>query len=218
MLTSDGAVEEEPIGLVIVWLLAALAGSVDACGVSLLTDLYVSFMSGNTTSLGAALAKADWPRAGLIASIIAAFVGGAASGEVIARLVGRLHLPVVILSVAGILGVALAVPSASILALTFAMGALNAAMQRAGNVKVSITYVTGTLVKFGQGLGRLLCGEMRDWTWLKQAVPWSGLLAGAVAATLALASYGGRTLIGPPFAALALAAATWFAQLRTKPP
>ena len=34
-----------------------------------------------------------------------------------------------------------------------AMGILNAAMHRAGAVGVSLTYVTGVLVKFAQGLG-----------------------------------------------------------------
>ena len=36
--------------------------------------------------------------------------------------------------------------------MAIAMGALNASMHRAGKMGVSVTYVTGTLVKFGQNL------------------------------------------------------------------
>ncbi len=42
------------------------------------------------------------------------------------------------------------------------MGLLNAAMHRAGATGISLTYVTGALVKFGQGLGSLLCRRQED--------------------------------------------------------
>lgn len=200
--------DDETIGLVVVWFLAVLTGAVDVCGVSLLKDLYVSFMSGNTTSLGVALAKADWARVALIAGIIAAFVGGAAAGTIVATLAGRRHLTVTILLVGVILVIPLAAPGAAIAAMTFAMGALNAAMQHAGPVQVSVTYVTGTLVKLGRGLGHLLCGELKDWAWLEQAVPWTGLLAGAAGMSLLLAQYGGRTFAALPVASALLALAT----------
>ena len=203
--------ENKPAGLVIVVLLAALAGAVDACGVSVLKDLYVSFMSGNTTQLAAAVARADWPRAGLIAGIVALFVAGAIAGTVAATLVGRHHLPVVLTLVGGVLAVPLAAPGAVIPALTFAMGMLNAAMQHAGTVKVSITYVTGALVKLGQGLGLLLCGQSRDWAWLEQGVPWIGLVLGAAAATLGLPRFGAGVFAALPAAALLIAGATWLA-------
>ena len=203
--------DNEAVGLVIVWLLAALAGSVDACGLTLLKDLYVSFMSGNTTSLGLALARPDWPRAALAAGIVATLVGGAAAGTVVATLAGRRHLPVVILFVAAVLAAPLAHPAATVWAMTSAMGALNAATQHAGPVQVRVTYMTGTLVKLGQGLGRLLCGSQKDWTWLQQAVPWTGLLAGAFAASLLLARYGERTFPALPIAAAGLALTTFAA-------
>ncbi len=43
--------------------------------------------------------------------------------------------------------------------MVLAMGALNAAMHRAGKVAVSLTFVTGTLVRFGQGFGDFLAGR-----------------------------------------------------------
>jgi uncharacterized membrane protein YoaK (UPF0700 family) len=59
-----------------------------------------------------------------------------------------------------------------------------------GETAVSLTYVTGTLVKFGQGLGQTLCGRPGDWGWLLQAPMWLCLLAGGTAAAAARAYVG----------------------------
>ena len=59
------------------------------------------------------------------------------------------------------------------------MGALNASMHRAGNIPVSLTFVTGMLVEFGRGIGDLLTRPSSELKWLGQAVPWLGLIAGA---------------------------------------
>jgi uncharacterized membrane protein YoaK (UPF0700 family) len=197
--------DDEPAGLAVVWWLAALAGAVDASGVSMLKDLYVSFMSGNTTSFGIAIAQADWSRVGLIAGILAAFVGGAATGTMAAIAVGRYHLPIIVVIVAAMLAVAAAVTEVAVLTMTFAMGVLNAAMQHAGQVNVSITYITGALVKLGQGMGLILCRRAKDWAWLKQAVPWSGLLTGAVIATFSLIHHRDLTFDALPVAAVSVA-------------
>ena len=66
--------------------------------------------------------------------------------------------------------------------MVLAMGALNASMSRVGSTKVSLTYVTGTLVKVGQGLGRLVSGQGAGTGWLLQAGMWVCLLLGATAA------------------------------------
>ncbi len=197
------------LGLLLVWWLAALAGAVDASGYFLLKGLFVSFMSGNTTMFGIALAHMDVARSLTIAGVILAFVFGATTGSVTTVLAGRRHLAVIVFCVAVLLMVPPLVPVAAVPALAFAMGLLSAAMQHAGQVKVSVTYVTGTLVKLGQGLGLYLCGRARDWTWLEQAVPWTGLLAGAIAATASLGWYGGRSLIYLPFLALLVAFVAW---------
>jgi uncharacterized membrane protein YoaK (UPF0700 family) len=57
--------------------------------------------------------------------------------------------------------------------MAFAMGALNASMHRTGNIPVSLTFVTGMLVRFGQGLGKLLIRRATGWNWLAQAAPGS---------------------------------------------
>jgi len=49
--------EAEACGLVLAGLLAGLAGMVDAIGYLHLSGLFISFMSGNSTQLAAALGK-----------------------------------------------------------------------------------------------------------------------------------------------------------------
>ena len=71
------AISDKRVGPLIVCRLAAPAGAADACRFFLLKDLYVSFMSGNTTSMAAAFARGDFARVRLIGGIIAAFVAGA---------------------------------------------------------------------------------------------------------------------------------------------
>ena len=165
-------------------ILAFLAGVTDVYGLHRLDGVFVSFMSGNTTSLGIALGDADWSRAELIGGIIGLFVIGAFSGAVIGEIAGRHHAPAVVTAVAVLLVLPILVPSLTVATMVTAMGALNAAMTRIGAVGISLTYVTGTLVKFGQGLGRALCGKPADWSWGWQAAMWTCLLAGAVSATL----------------------------------
>jgi uncharacterized membrane protein YoaK (UPF0700 family) len=205
------AITDKRVGLLIVCCLAALAGAVDACGFFLLKDLYVSFMSGNTTSMAAALARGDFARVGLIGGIIATFVAGTAAGTVVGELAGSRHVPVVILATALVLVVPAAAKPWSIHAMTFAMGTLNASIHQAGSVEVTVTYVTGTLARLGRGLGLLLCGQVRDWAWLQQAVPWLGLVGGAALATLSLIRVGDVTLLALPVAAALIGAASWLA-------
>jgi uncharacterized membrane protein YoaK (UPF0700 family) len=70
-------VVEAARGLVLAVMLAALAGMVDVIGYLHLSGLLVSFMSGNSTQLAAALGKGDLAGAATIAELIALFVLGA---------------------------------------------------------------------------------------------------------------------------------------------
>ena len=70
------------------------------------------------------------------------------------------------------------------LVLGTSMGALNAAMNKVGGASVSLTYVTGALVKFGQGAGNWLTGRRADTSWLLQAPMWASLLAGSIVAVM----------------------------------
>lgn len=163
---------------------AFLAGATDIYGLTRLKDVFVSFMSGNTTLLGMALGDGHWPRAGLIAGIIALFVAGAAAGAALAERSGRLHAAVVMTAVAGLLAVPLIHDAWTVPVLALAMGMLNETMGRVGSTGISLTFVTGALVKFGSGLGQWLVGRGEGWGWVVHGPLWLSLLAGAIAATL----------------------------------
>ncbi|MBV9811718.1 MAG: DUF1275 family protein [Acetobacteraceae bacterium] len=184
--------------------LAFLAGATDFAGFSRLGNLFVSFMSGNTTMLGIAIGGGDGARAALILGIIAQFVLGAALGAALERASGRRHPSVVLCVVLVLLAAPLLLPHWTVSALVVAMGALNAAMSRVGAATVSLTYVSGTLVKFGQGLGRVLSGAPVEWTWIWQLPMWMSLLAGVATAKLAQPILGAGALWPLPVVTLLL--------------
>jgi uncharacterized membrane protein YoaK (UPF0700 family) len=173
--------EHRTRGLALAACLAGLAGMVDGIGFLRLGHLFVSYMSGNSTQMAVAAGRLRLDEARSILVLIGLFVLGAAGGQVLAHLAGRRHLPVVLMAVMALLAAAAALGTAP-KPMVLAMGALNSAMHRAGDVSVSLTFVTGTLVRFGQGLGDLLLGRTGGWVWAVQAVPWLGLVAGAVLA------------------------------------
>jgi uncharacterized membrane protein YoaK (UPF0700 family) len=172
------------LSLMLAGLLAALAGIVDAIGYLHLQGLFISFMSGNSTQLAAALGQGDLAEAVAIAELIALFVLGSAAGQVIAVFTGRWHMTSVLIAVAILLAIA-ATSAAAPEPMVIAMGALNASMDRAGNIPVSLTFVTGVLVRFGRGLGNFLTRRATGWSWLEQALPWVGLMVGAIIGAVA---------------------------------
>src|SRR5258708_35334968 len=145
----------EARGLVLAALLSALAGFVDVIGYLHLSGLFISFMSGNSTQLAAPLGQRDLAEAATIAELIALFVLGAATGQVLAGFTGRRHMTCVLIAVALLLAIAAALGTAPE-PMVFAMGILNASMHRAGSIPLSLTLVPGLLVRFGQGVGDFL--------------------------------------------------------------
>ena len=173
---------------------AFLAGYTDVYGLAHFHHLFVSFMSGNTTMLGVALGRADFTVAGPIVGLVALFVAAAAAGAALDVAAGRHRATAVSLVVSGLLAAPLLVPAFTGSALVSAMGILNAAPSHVGATSVSLTFVTGTLVRFGHGLGRTLCGRPEGWRWLLHLPIWLSLLAGAVSASLTQGMLGANEL------------------------
>ena len=188
--------------LLLAGLLAALAGMVDVIGYLHLNGLFVSYMSGNSTQLAAALGQGNLAAAAIITKLVVLFVLGAAAGQVLAGATGEWHMSWVLAAVAILLTIA-GLSTTAPEPMVFAMGALNASMHRAGNVPVSLTFVTGVLVRFGQGLGDFLTRRSRDLKWLAQAVPWLGVIAGAIIGSAAFMRIG-EAVIWVPVALAAL--------------
>lgn len=172
--------------------LAALAGYVDAIGFIQVGGFFVSFMSGNSTRLAVGVMHhaADWMKAG---GLIAAFFLGVIAGSLAGRLANRRHRAVLALVAAvlalGAAGAELgwALPSALLLA--FAMGAENATFERDGEVRVALTYMTGTFVKAGQRIAGALVGEDRK-AWIPHMALWLALMSGAVLGAAMQAYFG----------------------------
>ncbi len=179
------------------WLLAGVAGMVGAVAFLHSAGYFVTFMTGNTER-----AVVSWfdvsntqkvAGAGAVAAIvlIAAFVVGVWAASFCRRRYweNHPHGPTV-LTTAGLLvaaGLDFAydgfdepeVRFVPIVVITFAIGALNTSFVKNGEVSVPLSYVTGTLVKLGQGIERHLTGGGTVYDWLGYAMVYVGFLAGA---------------------------------------
>lgn len=196
--------------------LAGLAGFVDAAGFLSAHGYFVSFMSGNTTRLGVNLAL-DWRHALIPALLIAGFVVGVAGGSIAGLSAGKRRKPAVLALVATLLALAalareLGQADLALGGMVLAMGALNNTLQRNGEVAVGVTYMTGTLVRLGQGIAARLTGASRG-NWLVYLVLWTGLAGGAVLGAWVEVRSGALTLwLAAGFAALLIAPALRLAQ------
>lgn len=187
---------------------AALAGYVDATGFLSANSYFVSFMSGNTTRLGVDLV-ANPHTAVLPALLILGFVVGVFGGALLAAKAGQQRKFAVLSLVAALLaGAAVAGRSAELelamALLVLAMGALNNTFQRDGEVSVGLTYMTGALVRFAQGLAAKVLGNGGA-GWESWLMLWLGLALGAVAGAFALLTWPAYALWLPALWALVLA-------------
>lgn len=193
--------------------LSALAGYVDAVGFIQLGGFFVSFMSGNSTRLGVGIAEDTQP-ALLAAGLIGTFVTGVALGTFAGRAAGRHRRPVVLLLVAALLALGawagmIGLGGLASVGMVLAMGAENAVFEQNGEVRIGLTYMTGTLVKLGQRLADAALGGA-PLAWLSYLLLWLGLVAGAVAGALLYPRLGLDALWIAAAAAALLAIAAWW--------
>jgi len=177
-------------------VLAGFAGFVDGFGFSYLGGFFVSFMSGNTTRASVELVAGAWDGALLAGSLIVSFVIGAMAGTVFSGTrhgETRVLLTITVaLTVAALVAFADWRPAVGML-LAFAMGAKNMVFARGGEVAFGVTYMTGALVKIGQGIVTALQGGERD-AWVRHLIMWLSIAVGAVAGTASFAVLGGGAL------------------------
>lgn len=194
--------------------LAGLAGWVDATAFVRFARTYVSFMSGNSTALAAAVSGTDSPRLVLLASVLLAFVAGVIAGESIAIAAGRrrhaaaLVGEAAVLATAGVTALPAGAPFVPTVLLAFALGIQNAALHSAGGLKVALTYVTGTLVRLGRAITAALVRRGKWRAALPHAFLWLGLMAGAVAGAAVARVSAALSIFLAAMIALAIAAVT----------
>ncbi|MBS0480180.1 MAG: DUF1275 family protein [Proteobacteria bacterium] len=192
------------------WLaaaLAALAGYVDATGFMGSGGFFVSFMSGNSTRLGIGLAR-DMALAAGAFGLIAAFVAGVAASSLVKRAApaGQREAAVLGTTAAALTAAALVAtltPPSAFALTAFAMGAVNLLFEQDGDVRVGLTYMTGTLVKIGCRVADALSGGPR-WHWLPHLALWLALLAGGALGATAFAALDLAALWPAAFAAWGL--------------
>jgi uncharacterized membrane protein YoaK (UPF0700 family) len=203
------------------YLLTAIAGWLDAQGFLALHGVFVSFMSGNTTLLGVALAQGNWTQAGPVALVIGLFLAGGFLGAFLAGSSGRWSMPAVlavetaILAAALVLSEGFGMATAAAVVLALAMGVQNSAAAAVGSVKAGATYVTGTLVSAGHELGKIATGSGSASVFAGHMSLWAALLFGVVLGALADGWFGLAALIVPLALTLALAAGSAWAIRRT---
>lgn len=186
--------------------LSFTAGFVDALGFIQLGGYFISFMSGNSTRLavGLSLKPADaLMPAGLILLFLAGVVGGSLLGLLSSRWTrGRLLMGIGLLLALAAMLATTGLSGLAVLLTPIAMGAMNTVFQREGEVSVGVTYMTGTLVKFGQRLAATLAGGAR-WDWIPYLLLWLGLVLGAICGAL-IYPYIGLNALWLPAAALVI--------------
>ena len=191
-------------------VLAVLAGCADSIGFLEFSQLFMSFMSGNTTRFGVAVANQDWENVARAASTIIVFCFGAFLGTLLAALFGRWRLAALLIIEAVLLGIGLLMPWGSFAyplhayPIVLALGLQNAILQDEGGRSIALTYVTGAVVRFGTGLANLMLGTVAPSFWL-QAPLWAGLSSGAVLGGILQIRYGESAFLFPAALAAVLA-------------
>jgi uncharacterized membrane protein YoaK (UPF0700 family) len=178
-------------------LLSALAGFVDAIGFIQTGGFFVSFMSGNSTRLGVGVAESA--RSAVVAAgIILCFLVGVVGGSLLGARFEARRPAAVLFAIAVLTGLAALLelygaPGYAIALLAAAMGAENAVFERGGEVRIGVTYMTGSLVRVGNGIASAILGRGGN-GWTGYLLLWLGFVAGAVAGALAFGSGNSETL------------------------
>ncbi len=200
---------------------AGVAGFVDVVGFLSTGGFFVSFMSGNTTRLGIGVAAQSF--AGLIAAgLTLSFVFGVVAGASLGRIAKGYREPAILTLVTVLLSASLAAHGldyrlTAIVALALAMGAQNTVFSEDGDVRVGLTYMTGTLVKLGKRITAALWGgPVFGWVWYLAL--WLGLCGGAVVGGLSYGRFGSAALVIPVVVMLAMAAVAFVRVVRAGRP
>lgn len=184
-------------------LLTASAGFIDAVGFIETGGFFISFVSGNTTQLGEALATGLAPVAMLTGSLIGLFFIGSFAGASLALLPPRWAPSAVLILVLAAMIASLTLsatgftPAQAMLVLAIAAGAQNAILPSHGAVRLGTTFVTGTMFGAAQDLAKALRRLAPPWRWLQHLLVWISLLAGAALGALSHRAFGIYALTGP---------------------
>jgi uncharacterized membrane protein YoaK (UPF0700 family) len=203
--------------------LLILAGFVGAAAFTHSEGYFVTFMTGNTERAVVGGFLGDYWLAWGAFLLIVCFLAGVFCASVCRRHWWRNHphgatmlatFALVIAAVVDAFSSEQSVGLAPILFVAFAMGSLNTSFVRNGEVSIPVTYVTGTLVKFAQGVERHLAGGTHR-EWLGYAVQWLSFVVGAaIGGLVSLAIDGEQMLTAAAVGSALVTTYTWRADIR----
>lgn len=158
------------------WLLAGLAGVLGATAFTHSAGYFVTFMTGNAQRAVLGVFRDDVWLSITATLLILFFLAGVVVASVCRRhfWVAHPHGPTVLTTFCLVFATALDIVVGGweeslldfvpILFVVFGIGALNTSFVKDGEVSVPLSYVTGTLVKMGQGIERHIAGgKIEDW-------------------------------------------------------
>ncbi|KLO32220.1 YoaK family protein [Mycobacterium haemophilum] len=158
------------------WVLAGLAGILGATAFTHSAGYFVTFMTGNAQRAVLGCFRGDMVLSVTAALLLLCFVAGVITASLCRRYfwVAHPHGPTVLttFSLMAATGCDILVGRwnqsqldfTPILLVVFGIGALNTSYVKDGEVSIPISYVTGTLVKMGQGIERHIAGgKATDW-------------------------------------------------------
>ena len=158
------------------WVLAVLAGVLGAAAFTHSAGYFVTFMTGNAQRAVLGYFRDDVTLSVTAGLLLLCFVAGVVVASVCRRhlWVAHPHGPTVLTTLSLLAATAVDVIDegweqnlldfAPIMLVVFAIGALNTSFVKDGEVSVPLSYVTGTLVKLGQGIERHIAGgTIADW-------------------------------------------------------
>jgi len=158
------------------WVLAALAGVLGATAFTHSAGYFVTFMTGNAQRAVLGYFRDDVLLSVTAALLLLCFVAGVVVASSCRRhfWVAHPHGPTVLTTFSLVAATIVDIIDegweenqldfAPILLVVFGIGALNTSFVKDGEVSVPLSYVTGTLVKMGQGIERHIAGgTAEDW-------------------------------------------------------
>jgi uncharacterized membrane protein YoaK (UPF0700 family) len=158
------------------WVLAVLAGVLGATAFTHSAGYFVTFMTGNAQRAVLGYFRGDVVVSVTAALLLLCFVGGVVVASVCRRhfWVAHPHGPTVLTTFSLVAATVLDIIDEGweenfldfppIMLVVFGIGALNTSFVKDGEVSVPLSYVTGTLVKMGQGIERHIAGgKASDW-------------------------------------------------------
>lgn len=158
------------------WLLAGLAGILGATAFTHSDGYYVTFMTGNSQRAVLGFFRDDVWMSITAGLCILCFVLGVVVASICRRRfwADHPHGPTVLTTFCLVFATALDIVIGGweetkldfvpVLLVVFGIGSLNTSFVKDGEVSVPLSYVTGTLVKMGQGIERHIAGgKVEDW-------------------------------------------------------